>query len=604
MFTSWNPSTPLRFAQDDNLPFEFRHSFGIRHSAFDIFFMNLSSEKKIAGVLVPLFALRREDDLGIGDLGALREFIDWIAESGFTLVQLLPINETGADNSPYNAISAMAIEPTTLQLAPGSPEDLTREDFETALAEVELPSLRRGRTNYRRVKELKQRILEKAFANFLARADEKRHSEFKRFCSEQSSWLHDYALFRVLIEENNDSAAWDRWPPQHQSPESARNWIRDLPHDRQASLTQRGDFFCYVQWIAHQQWRDIKAHAEQRGVALMGDIPFGVSYYSADVFSRRNEFMLDWFGGAPSEPVFKDDAFTQKWGQNWGIPLYCWSAMRANNLQWWRDRVRATRRIFHLFRIDHVMGFYRIYAFPWAPQRNKEFLPLDHHQMLDRTGGRAPQFIPRNDDTPENREANKREGEGYLRVVLEEAGAARVAGEDLGVVPEYVRPNLQSLGIAGFKIPQWEIRDGMVIPGEMYDRLSVATYATHDHEPIRASWNEALKYPNSDTGQQAHVTLEKIALFAGLNSKIDQLDYEKDFYPAVMHALFRCNSWIAIVMITDLLARKYRFNVPGTRANLNWTRRIQRSIAKLHSSRKERKRMHSIHELLVKTGRV
>jgi 4-alpha-glucanotransferase len=566
--------------------------------------MNLSPEKKIAGVLVPLFALRREDDLGIGDLGALQEFIDWIAEIGFTLVQLLPINETGADNSPYNAISSVAIEPTTLRLAPGSPEDLTREDFEGTLAKVELPSLRRGRVNYRQIKELKQRILEKAFANFLARADEKRQSEFKRFCSEQSSWLPDYALFRVLIEENNDSAAWDRWPSQHQSTESARSWILSLPHDKQATLARRGDFFCYVQWIADQQWRNIKAHAEQRRVALIGDIPFGVSYYSADVFSRRNEFMLDWFGGAPPEPVFKDDPFTQKWGQNWGIPLYRWSAMRANNLQWWRERVRATRRIFHLFRIDHVMGFYRIYAFPWAPQSNKEFLPLDQHQMLERTGGRAPHFVPRNDDTPENREANKREGEGYLRVVMEEAGAARVAGEDLGVVPDYVRPNLQYLGIAGFKIPQWEMRDGMIIPGDMYDRLSVATYATHDHEPIRALWDEAFNHSNCETGQQARATLEKIALFAGLNSKNDQLDYEKDFYPAVMHALFRCNSWIAVVMITDLLARKYRFNVPGTNVTLNWTRRIQRSIAKLRSSWKERKRMQLIRELLVKTGRV
>ncbi len=553
---------------------------------------------------MPLSALRREGDLGIGDLGGLREFIDWVAEIGFTLVQLLPINETGADNSPYNAISAMAIEPTTLQLAPGSPDDLTREDFEAALAQVDLPSLRRGRANYRRVKELKQRILEKAFAKFSARADEKRQSEFKRFCEEQSSWLHDYALFRVLIEENNGSAAWDRWPSQHQSTERARNWIRDLPQDKQTTLTERGDFFSYVQWIADQQWRDIKAHAEQRGVALMGDIPFGVSCYSADVFSRRNEFMLDWFGGAPPEPVFKDDAFTQKWGQNWGIPLYRWSVMRANNLQWWRERVRATRRIFHLFRIDHVMGFYRIYAFPWAPQRNKEFLPLDQQQMLERTDGRTPHFIPRDDDTPENREANKREGEEYLRVVLEEAGASRVAGEDLGVVPGYVRPNLQYLGIAGFKIPQWEMRDGMIIPGEMYDRLSVATYATHDHEPIRALWNEALKHPNSETGQQARATLEKIALFAGFNSKIDQPDYEKDFYPPVMDALFRCNSWIAVVMITDLLAREYRFNVPGTSAKLNWTRRIQRSIAKLRSSRKERKRRQLIHELLVKTRRV
>jgi 4-alpha-glucanotransferase len=565
--------------------------------------MHLSPEKKIAGVLVPLFALRREDDLGIGDLGALQEFIDWIAEIGFTLVQLLPINETGADNSPYNAISAMAIEPTTLHLAPHSPEDLTREDFTDALSEIDLAGLRRGRVNYRQVKKLKQRILEKAFANFSARADEKRQSEFKRFCREQSSWLHDYALFRVLIEENNDSAAWDRWPLQHQSTERARNWIRDLPHDKQATLTGRGDFFCYVQWIADQQWRDIKAHAEQRGVALMGDIPFGVSYYSADVFSRPNEFVLDWFGGAPPEPLFKDDAFTQKWGQNWGIPLYRWSAMRANNFQWWGERVRGTRRNFHLFRIDHVQGFYRIYAFPWRPDRNKEFLPLDQHQMLERTGGCAPHFVPRDDDTPENREANKREGEEYLRVVLEEAGAARVAGEDLGVVPEYVRPNLQSLGIAGFKIPQWEIRDGMIIPGEMYERLSVATYATHDHEPIRALWEQAFDHPNSETGQQARATLEKIALFAGLHPKSDRLDFEEDFYPALMDAVFRCNSWIAIVMITDLLARKDRFNVPGTRANLNWTRRIQRSIAKLRSSRKERKRMQLIRDLLEKTRR-
>ena len=369
-------------------------------------------------------------------------------------------------------------------------------------------------------------------------------------------------------------------------------------------MTRRLDFFCYVQWIAHQQWRDVKAHAEQRGVALMGDIPFGVSYYSADVFSRSDEFLLDWSGGAPPEPHFKDDAFTQKWGQNWGIPLYRWSAMRSNNFQWWRERVRGTRRIFHLFRIDHVQGFYRVYAFPWRPQRNKEFLPLDQHQMLEQTGGRAPHFVPRDDETPEHREANKHEGEEYLRVIMDEAGAARVAGEDLGVVPDYVRPSLRSLGIAGFKIPQWEMRDGMIIPGDTYDRLSVATYATHDHEPIRALWENAFGTPDSDPEQQARATLEKIGIFAGLNSKIDQLDYEKDFYPAVMDALFRCNSWIAVVMITDLLARKYRFNVPGTKADLNWTRRIQRSLAKLRSSRKERKRMQLIRELLEKTGRV
>ncbi len=565
--------------------------------------LNLSSEKKIAGVLVPLFALRGENDLGIGDIGALREFIDWVAQIGFKLVQLLPINETGADNSPYNAISAMAIEPTTLHLAPNSSPDLTREDFDAAVAGTDLRSLRLGEVKYRQVKKLKRRILEKAFANFSANASEDRQLEFETFCEEEAAWLRDYAFFRALMEENEDSAAWNRWPAQHQSIERARNWLRSLPQDRQAGLAARQNFFCYVQWIAHQQWRAIKSYAEERGVALMGDIPFGVSYYSADVFARPDDFVLDLCGGAPPEPYFKDDAFTQKWGQNWGIPLYRWDKMRANSFAWWRQRVRAVRRIFHLFRIDHVLGFYRIYAFPWRPRKNKQFFPLDWNQMLERTNGRAPRFVPRDDETAENSEANKREGEEYLRVVLDEAGATRVIGEDLGLVPDYVRPNLRALGIAGFRIPQWEVRGEQVTPGNEYERLSVATYTTHDHKPIRALWEDAFEHPTA-TSEQSRFDLAKIAVFAGFDPRIDRVDFEKDFYPAIMGALFGSEAWLAIVMITDLLGRKYRFNVPGTKANLNWTRRMQRSVAQLRSSRKEQKRMRLIHELLEKTGRV
>ncbi len=564
--------------------------------------MNLSPEKKIAGILVPLFALRGEDDLGIGDIGALREFIDWAAEIGFKLVQLLPINEIGADNSPYHAISAMAIEPTTLQLEPNSPEDLTAEDFDVALADVDLSALRSNGVKYRQVKKLKRRLLEIAFGNFSARANELRQSDFRKFCEEETTWLRDYAFFRVLMEENDDSPAWNRWPAQHQSMARARNWLHDLPQDQQAAITDRQHFFCYVQWIAHQQWRKIKSYGEERGLALMGDIPFGVSYHSADVFARPDEFVLDWSGGAPPEPYFKDDQFTQKWGQNWGIPLYHWDRMRSNNFEWWRVRVRAVRCIFHLFRIDHVLGFYRIYAFPWRPRKNKQFLPLDWPQMLEQTGGRAPHFVPRDDDTAENCEANKRDGEEYLRVALEEAGATRVIGEDLGAVPNYVRPNLRSLGIAGFKIPQWEVRDEQITPGGKYERLSVATYATHDHKSIRALWEEAFERPAA-TSDQSRFDLAKIALFAGLDPNLDKVDFEKDFYPAIMEALFKSNAWIAIVMITDLLARNYRFNVPGTTGSLNWTRRLQRSVAQLRSGPKERARMRLIGELLEKSGR-
>ena len=564
--------------------------------------MNLSPEKKIAGVLAPLFGLRSENDLGIGDIAVLREFIDWVAEIGFKLVQLLPINEMGGDNSPYNAISATAIEPTTLHLAPGSPEDLTREDYDAALADVDLAKLRHGGVRYTAAKKVKHVLLERAHANFAARASEDRHSKFHRFCEEQSAWLNDYAFFRALMELNGETEAWDKWPAEHQRIGTARTWFEQQPAETRKRFDQRQDFFRYVQWIADEQWSAIKSFAEERDVALMGDIPFGVSYYSADVFARGDEFALDWCGGAPPESHFKDDEFTMKWGQNWGIPIFNWSAMRQRNFDWWRQRVRSVRRSFHLFRIDHVLGFYRIYAFPWRPQQNKKFLLLDWNQMTERTGDRVPHFHPRDDSGSENAEANRREGEEYLRAILEESGNTRLIGEDLGTVPDYVRPSLRSLGIAGFKIPQWEFYHGRVTPGSEYERLSVATYATHDHPPIRAMWEEG--FTSSDaSADQARADLEKIATFCGFTRTSNQIDFERDFYPAAIAALFQSESWIAVVMITDLLARKYRFNIPGTAASSNWVRRMQRSVSQLRTSSKERKRMQVIRELLQKTGR-
>src|ERR1700745_3904952 len=148
--------------------------------------MNLSPEKKIAGVLAPLFGLRSETDLGIGDVAVLREFIDWAAEIGFKLVQMLPINEMGHDNSPYNAISAMAVEPTTLHLAPGSPEELTRADYETLLGQADLAKLRHGPVKYGQVKKLKRGLLERAFANFSAGATHDRQSKFRQFCEQEA----------------------------------------------------------------------------------------------------------------------------------------------------------------------------------------------------------------------------------------------------------------------------------------------------------------------------------------------------------------------------------------------------------------------------------
>jgi 4-alpha-glucanotransferase len=170
-------------------------------------------------------------------------------------------------------------------------------------------------------------------------------------------------------------------------------------------------------------------------------------------------------------------------------------------------------------------------------------------------------------------------------------------------VPHYVRPSLRSLGVATFKIPQWENHDdGRSIPGSEYQRVSVATYATHDHKPLRALCQEAVEKSNPDE-EQARRDVAKIAEFAGSPPFQEGTQFEIDFYPRVMEALFRSESWIAIVMITDLLARKDRFNVPGTAARSNWSRRMAKTVAELDASPTIRKRIRVIRELLQKSGR-
>ena len=208
--------------------------------------MNLSPNERIAGVLAPLFALRTETDLGIGDIEALRQFIDWSRDLGFRLVQLLPINETGGDHSAYNAISSRAIDPTTLHLAPSSPVDLTAADFAEVTSGIDLPALRRGPVRYEVVKPLKKQLLERAFANFSARQP---NDDFVAFCAAESAWLEDYTLFRVLMEWNGERETWDEWPQA--SMELARAWLYSLGKEERAQFEERRQFFRYLQWIAH-----------------------------------------------------------------------------------------------------------------------------------------------------------------------------------------------------------------------------------------------------------------------------------------------------------------------------------------------------------------
>ncbi len=567
--------------------------------------MNLSPDHPIAGVLAPLFALRSEHDLGIGDTRTLREFVDWAHEIGFRLVQLLPVNETGNDHSPYNAISSVAIEPTTIATLPGEIPDLLPGDYEAVLAGADLPMLQSGPVCYRGVKPLKRELLRRAFAVFSEIAlqrNDARAREFHEWCREQAGWLEGYTLFRALMDHNGGSEQWDRWPPEQRTLRSARGWLATQSPEFRRSFEEKMQFFRYVQWIAFGQWQRLKAYCDRKGVALMGDVPIGVSYYGADIFSTPEIFDFHWSGGAPPEKVFKSDPFTEKWGQNWGVPMYRWEILRENGFAWWKERVRQVREIFHLFRIDHVLGFYRMYGFPWRPERNAEFLPLNEREARERTGGELPHFIPRDDSSWENREANRREGETYLRALLEEVGEHRLIGEDLGVVPDYVRPSLASLGIAGFKIPQWERQPNWhLVPGRDYQRLSIATYATHDHLPLAALWKQMCDAAEAGDGHQRW-ELEQLGAFAGIGVYGPQ-PFTPEIHEALLAALFQSNAWIAVAMITDLFGSSKRFNVPGAVNDSNWSERLNRTVAQWRKNPEVVEKMARIREFIERSGR-
>ena len=545
-------------------------------------------EQRIAGVLAPVYALREAGDLGIGDTHALVTFIDWAADHGFALVKFLPVNETGPDNSPYNAISSVALDPLLLRLSPQALPDLSEADFAAVLAEYgdgSADTLSPARVDYERVRPRKLALLNRAYARFETLqgevdADAARLTDFDAFCAASAEWLEPFALFRALMEANGESQVWSAWHEEQRSPQAAQAWRHALPGERRPAFERRLRFFKYVQWQAQRQWRVVHRHARARGVLLMGDIPIGVSRDSADVWGERNLFRTDWSAGTPPDGVFEHDPFTSKWGQNWGIPLYDWEAMHGEGLRWWRRRVAVAREYLDLIRIDHILGFYRIYGFPWQPERNSDFLHLAIEEASKLLGGLMPRFHPASDETDEDAASNRDNGARLLAAIVEEAGPHRLIGEDLGVVPHYVRASLAALEIAGYRIPQWEFgADKRVVPGRDYARLSLATYGTHDHEPLALLWQRATA-GGTHPGAPGYRDYAALCDFAGLDPAASG-SYTQQVHEALLRALFNCNSWIAVLQFGDVFGWHERTNLPGTTGEANWRTRFRLPLAQV-----------------------
>lgn len=560
-----------------------------------------STKDKTAGVLAPVTSLRHTGDLGVGDVGGMTPLIDWAVEYGFGFLQLLPINETGDDHSPYNAISSVALEPSLIDLS--AVPEIGPHRVAKIRAGLDEEFLDGQLIDYDQAKKLKRQLLEEGYQRFEGSSD------FDAFCEAEKSWLDFYTKFRFLMDQEGGRETWDLWSINYQTPEQAHAWIAAKPKS-----ADRLRYHAWVQWIAFSQWRALHNLASEKGVKLMGDVPIGISYYSADVFFERESFDLEWCGGAPPETVFKDDAFTCKWGQNWGIPSYRWDQMEKDHFSWWRQRVDKLTDVFHIFRIDHILGFYRIYSFPWRPARNAEFLPLTHEEAATRTRGRLPGFKPFPDDTEEQCAYNLACGDKYLKAIQEAAGEGEVVGEDLGAVPHYVRPHLESIGIAGFKICHWEVQPGNdgeehPIPGEDYLRSSFATYATHDHPPIAAMWDEFRDNQKSGDENErvgAAWNLRVLSECANLALPEDNWSYrpfDQEVKLGLLKFLIACNSRYAALMITDIYGIKERFNIPGTLGGKNWRVRMPFSVAEMSKRNDLVSDAAKIRDLITAAGR-
>jgi 4-alpha-glucanotransferase len=544
--------------------------------------MNLDPNKKIAGILVPLFAIRGRHDLGVGDTEALAEVVEWAAGNNFRAVQILPVNETGGDHSPYNVLSACAIDPSTITTHPSKLPELTPGDYRLITERHDLESLRTGPVDYPAVKALKRELLEAAWKRFQASDGRSGRARlFAKFLEQNVEWLSDYTLYRVLLERNNGVEDPASWPQQQRSAKEVRTWIGGLSHAEQVAFRERRLFFAFVQWIAFSQWFAVSDLAELLGIALIGDVPVGVSAGGADLFATAGEFDSSLYCGAPPEKVFKSDPFTEQWGQNWGFPLYRWEVMARNNFAWWRRRLRLLRSVFPMLRVDHALGFFRIYSFSWPPRRNAEFTGLSREAAMEKTGGPLPCFVDYDDDTPEHREHNEKHGEVLLGILSQEIGTHRLIAEDLGEVAPYVRPVIERMGLPGFKIPIWErLPDGTVRKGSDYTRISVATYGTHDHAPISTQWREWQEgvARGGEEGKGCLKILTELLGFAGQPDLDPAAPFEGNIHKALLEGILACNSWIAITMITDLFASDQRFNVPGASGSANWTARIREPI--------------------------
>ncbi len=466
---------------------------------------------KGAGTVIPIFSLRSEGSFGVGDFGDLKKMIEWADKTHQRVIQVLPINDTNIthtwqDSYPYNSISIYALHPqyTDLRQLPEIKNEERKTHFEQLRQELNaLPQI-----DYERVNNAKMEYLRELFAQEWATI--KKRASYKDFFEQNKEWLVPYAAF-CYYRDQYGTADFSQWPK-----EATVAAIK--------ATNKEVQFWYFVQYNLDQQMHAAHEFARDHHVILKGDIPIGISRDGVEAWVEPKYFNLNGQAGAPPDPFSAD-------GQNWGFPTYNWDEMLKDGCSWWVRRFRKMAQFFDAYRIDHVLGFFRIWEIP-VPEKSGlkgQFAPAlglsreeiegygiyNHMELFLVDHKRADRWHPRiavqfNEDYEKLNDEEKynfnrlyndyfyrRNNQFWYQEAMKklprltQATRMLCCAEDLGMVPDCVPWVMNELRILSLEIQSMP-KDDKVRFGHLsqYPYRSVCTISTHDMPTLRQWWDE------------------------------------------------------------------------------------------------------------------
>ena len=448
--------------------------------------------KRRAGVSVPLFSIYSEDSIGIGEIFDLMILVDWCNLTGMSIIQLLPLNDTGYDFAPYNSLSTFALDPMYLSIR--KLKGVNLNNYNEKLHQLKSRYRPRfGRVNYR-IKKAKLDLLSDIFNNLNAHEI----PEFKAFVSANEYWLKDYALYKVISESLPDNR-WELWN------DSVKYREYDALSEIESNNAKRLDFYYWIQWQLFEQMKNIKIYAESKDILLMGDLPFLVSRESADVWSHQNYFRLDLSAGAPPDMYFA-------LGQKWGMPPYNWDNIAHDGFIYVKEKLNYAENFYDIYRIDHFVGLFRVWTSSLTGNATEgSFLPSEEY--IWEVHGR--------------------------RLIEEMTNSSKMlpCAEDLGTVPECSGRILYEYGIPGTDFQRYMKSNFYFRSTNEYRSNSCAVLSTHDSAFFTNWWQleagtideklfEIMFF--SQSSYEQHYSFVKEALFDTEKSKYGRLRWKED----------------------------------------------------------------------------